>query len=234
MCPVVQSCPTFVAPWTPLSLEFSKQEFWNGLPGAAQVAPMVKNWSVKAGDARDMGLISGLERLPTGNVLFAIEFLPTNTNISPGVENCNPLQYSCLEDSMDRRAWGATVRGVEKSRTQLSIHRHTVLTPILFFAWIIVVIMECTLFLFSLKLCHWKIHQNLPIINSDVEFLSKVKERKEENFHYFCRKRKNLWWYFVLFFTLQKREKLLRSNISWLWFYIYKYIYTYGGVCVFK
>ena len=30
---------------------------------------------------------------------------------------CNPLQYSCLESSMDRGAWWATVHGVTKSRT---------------------------------------------------------------------------------------------------------------------
>ena len=38
---------------------------------------------------------------------------------SPGKGNGNPLQDSCLENSMDRGAWWATV-GVEKSRTQLS------------------------------------------------------------------------------------------------------------------
>ena len=36
---------------------------------------------------------------------------------SPGEENGNPLQYSCLENSMDREAWWATVHGVPKSRT---------------------------------------------------------------------------------------------------------------------
>ena len=39
---------------------------------------------------------------------------------SPGERNDNPLQYSCLENSMDRGAWRATVRGVLKSQTQLS------------------------------------------------------------------------------------------------------------------
>ena len=34
---------------------------------------------------------------------------------SPGEGNGNPLQYSCLENSMDRRAWRATVYGVAKS-----------------------------------------------------------------------------------------------------------------------
>ena len=35
----------------------------------------------------------------------------------PGEGNGNPLQYSCLENSMDRGTWWATVLGVEKSRT---------------------------------------------------------------------------------------------------------------------
>ena len=39
---------------------------------------------------------------------------------SPGKGNGNPLQYSCLENSMDGGAWWATVHGVAKSRTRLS------------------------------------------------------------------------------------------------------------------
>ena len=39
---------------------------------------------------------------------------------SPGGRNGNPLQYSCLEDPMDRGAWQATVHGVAKSWTCLS------------------------------------------------------------------------------------------------------------------
>ena len=39
---------------------------------------------------------------------------------SPGEGNGNPLQYSCLENSMDRGAWRATVHGVKKCQTQLS------------------------------------------------------------------------------------------------------------------
>ena len=38
---------------------------------------------------------------------------------SPGVGNGNPLQYSCLENSMDREAWRATVHKIAKSWTQL-------------------------------------------------------------------------------------------------------------------
>ena len=39
---------------------------------------------------------------------------------SPGVGNGNSLQYACLENPVDRGAWWATVRRVEKSRTHLS------------------------------------------------------------------------------------------------------------------
>ena len=53
---------------------------------------------VNAGDTRDAGLIPGWER-------------------SPGGGNGSPLQYSCLENPMDREAWQATVHGVAKSQT---------------------------------------------------------------------------------------------------------------------
>ena len=39
---------------------------------------------------------------------------------SPGEGNSNPLQYSCLENPMDRGAWWAIVHGVPKSQTRLS------------------------------------------------------------------------------------------------------------------
>ena len=39
---------------------------------------------------------------------------------SSGEANGNPLQYSCLENPMDRRTWWATVHGTAKSQTQLS------------------------------------------------------------------------------------------------------------------
>ena len=64
-----------------------------GFPGRA----MVKNPPANAGDAGDMGSIPGLGR-------------------SSGEGNGNPLQYSCLENSMDRGAWQATVHGAAKSR----------------------------------------------------------------------------------------------------------------------
>ena len=41
------------------------------------------------------------------------------SGISPGEKNCNPFQCSCLENSMDKGNWWATVHGVAKSQTQL-------------------------------------------------------------------------------------------------------------------
>ena len=67
---------------------------------------VVKNLPANAGDPGDMGLISGSERFP-------------------GVGNGNPLQYSCLENSMDRGAWQAIVHRVTFRWIQLSMRPHT-------------------------------------------------------------------------------------------------------------
>ena len=65
---------------------------------ASQVVLVVKNPPANAGDVRDMGLIPGSGR-------------------SPGGGHGNPLQYSWLENPMDRGASWATVHRVAKSRT---------------------------------------------------------------------------------------------------------------------
>ena len=62
---------------------------------------VVKNPPVNAGDAGDVGLIPGSGRCPREG-------------------HGNQLQYSCLENPMDRGAWWATVHGVTKSWTRLS------------------------------------------------------------------------------------------------------------------
>ena len=67
---------------------------------------MVKNAPANAGDLRDGGSTPGSGR-------------------SPGGEHSNPLQYSCLENPMDRGAWRATVHMVAKGQTclkQLGMH----------------------------------------------------------------------------------------------------------------
>ena len=157
----------FVTPWTvalqaPLSMGFSRQEYWSGLPCPPgdlpdprieptslkspalaekffttsiiwellentsfkkKAALVVKNPPASTGDGRDVGLIPGSGR-------------------SPGVGNGNPLQYSCLENSMDRGAWRATVHKSQrvvkinkfilkkkKSWAQLSSHHLPFPTP---------------------------------------------------------------------------------------------------------
>ena len=68
-----------------------------GYPGGS----VVKNPPASAGDTGDMGSIPGLAR-------------------SLGVGNGKLLQYSCLENSLDRGAWWVAVHGVTKSQTRLS------------------------------------------------------------------------------------------------------------------
>ena len=69
---------------------------------------MEKSLPASAGDKGDVNLIPGLGR-------------------SPGEGYGNPLQYSCLENFMDRGAWKATVYGIAKNWTQLNnqyFHTH--------------------------------------------------------------------------------------------------------------
>ena len=72
-----------------------------GIPGDSVVQSLPAN----AGDTGDAGLISGLRR-------------------PPGVENGNPLQYSCLENHMDRGVLHATVHGVTELDTNEHEHVH--------------------------------------------------------------------------------------------------------------
>ena len=69
--------------------------------GASQVVLVAKNSPVNAGDIRDGGSTPGLGR-------------------SSGGGHGSPLQYSCLENPMDRGAWRATVLSVTKSWTRLT------------------------------------------------------------------------------------------------------------------
>ena len=74
---------------------------------SSQVALVVNAPPAHAGGIKDIGLTPGSGRFLRGG-------------------NGNPLQYTCLEDPMDRGAWWATVYGVAKSQTRLSNqHTHT-------------------------------------------------------------------------------------------------------------
>ena len=68
--------------------------------GLPKLALVVKNQSANAGDVRDIGLIPTLGR-------------------SRGERNGNPLQYSCLENHIDRGTWRVTVHRVTKSQIGL-------------------------------------------------------------------------------------------------------------------
>ena len=61
---------------------------------------------------------------PSGAVIKNPPANAGDTNSIPGEENGKSLQYSCLENSVDREAWWATVHGVTKSQTWLSTHTH--------------------------------------------------------------------------------------------------------------
>ena len=85
------------------------------LVGTSQVALVVKNPPANAGDIRDRGSIPGLGR-------------------SPGGGHGNPiLQYSCLENRMDRGSWWATVHGSHKGtllkRLSAAQHLFSYLVP---------------------------------------------------------------------------------------------------------
>ena len=67
---------------------------------ASHMILVIKNTPAKAGDTRGAGSIPGLGR-------------------SSGEGNCNPFQYSCLDNPMDRGAWQAAVHGVTKRQTRL-------------------------------------------------------------------------------------------------------------------
>ena len=69
------------------------QRYW----GFSQVALVVKNLLASARDIRDMGSIPGLGR-------------------SPGAGHGNPLEYSCLENPMDREVWQALVNRSQRVR----------------------------------------------------------------------------------------------------------------------
>ena len=73
----------------------SRSEIW-----ASQVGQVVKNLPANAGNIRDLGSIPWSGR-------------------SPGGGHGNPLQYSCLENLMDRGAWQAIVHRVAQSQTLL-------------------------------------------------------------------------------------------------------------------
>ena len=81
-------------------------EYSIDLKVASQVVLVIKNPPANAGDARDTGSIPGSGR-------------------SPGGGHGNPVEYSCLENPIDKGVWWATVHRTTKSRAQPSPCTHT-------------------------------------------------------------------------------------------------------------
>ena len=90
----IDDYPFFIGGFAPIAFYIA---FYNSFPSGS----VEKNPPGNAGDAGDVGSIPGSGR-------------------SPGVENVNPLQYSCLENAMNGGSWCATVHGVTESWTRLS------------------------------------------------------------------------------------------------------------------
>ena len=87
----------------PINKKKKTYKFSSRAKQASQVGAVVKNPPANAADTTDLDLIPESRR-------------------SPGTGNGNPLQYSCLEDAMDRGTCQTIVHGVAKSQTRLSPH----------------------------------------------------------------------------------------------------------------
>ena len=119
LCESLSRARLFATPWTaahqaPLSMRFSRPEYWSGLPfpspelyiGYGNIkgfsgSIVVKNPLANIEHTGDMGSISEAGR-------------------SPGERKGYPLQYPCLENPTYREARWATVHGVSKSQTRFS------------------------------------------------------------------------------------------------------------------
>ena len=151
---VAQSCPTLCdpvdcSPQAPLSMEFSRQEYWSGLPflssgdlpnpGIEPGSPALQAnalpsepgeamswWGKHHNKLRLIGTYGSLQMkrkwscviVPRNILSFAFlifkKFFKNWSAVSFGEGNDNPLQYSYMENPMDRGAWRATVQGLQR------------------------------------------------------------------------------------------------------------------------
>ena len=118
-----------------------------GFPGGSDGKEFAYN-------VEDMGLIPGLRR-------------------SPGEGNGYPLQYSCLENSMDSRAWQATVQGIAKSWTHLSDFHFHLCVYINIYVWFLLLHFS-SFCLHSMTLCI-TISQKLMPHQAEVHFIYHIR-----------------------------------------------------------
>ena len=131
----------FVTPWIvarqlPLSLEFSRQEYWSGLPFLpSKYLPnpgfntlSVTSPTSKVGFFPMFPLVYDISSCTTSLSKFGVFVFKIlgiligqlGSGGPPGEESGNLLQYSCLGNPMDREAWRATVQGFQKGLTWLT------------------------------------------------------------------------------------------------------------------
>ena len=123
MCLVAQSCPTLATLWTvacqaPLSMGFSKQEYWSGLPFPSSVVYIyLCIWTTTMNKIYTYVHIWGLPSWLSGKKSACqtedMGSIP-GSGRSPGERKSNPFQYSCLRNCMDRGAWRPTVLGLQR------------------------------------------------------------------------------------------------------------------------
>ena len=108
---VCKSFPAFLSILMKLTQAAEKASIVLTQLGKFTLFPGGSEFKASACNAGDLGSIPGSGR-------------------SPGERNGNPLQYFCLENSMDRGAWWAAVHRVAKSRTRSDLaHTHTRIGP---------------------------------------------------------------------------------------------------------
>ena len=127
-----QSCltlsnPVDCSPPVSLSMEFSRQKYWSGLPFPTQgdlpdpgIEPTSLASSALAGRFFTIESLAFLKHQKPSKLCFYMYSFLWLSNIPFGEGNGNPLQYSYLENPMDGGAWQATVHGIAKSRTRLT------------------------------------------------------------------------------------------------------------------
>ena len=128
----------------PLSLGFSRQEYWSGLPLPSPINEAQNPWekerkaerriAEKRREAKGKGEKERFAYLNADFQRIARGLIP-GSGRSPGEENGNPLQYSCLENSIDWGAWLATVHEVTELNTTKHLAHNDKIIPSQWCPW---------------------------------------------------------------------------------------------------